>query len=224
MALTFVQLKNKVLAWLDDGDSDTAPSERESLVEEALNEADARRSAGRYPFMSVEPALTFTLVPGQQTYTLDATFNIPIYFWNRSTKSPLVQYNEEEVPTRDSTGGLIDDYYTSNPMYGHFVLKGQTLKLLWTPTAADVIEYGFYKLPVEMSADADLPNIPYPHSRMLIYDALMTLAAYDEDIATNKVTLWQKNLDQWVDSFEEKYGQENSDQTAARYITYIPRD
>lgn len=225
MALTFLDLQNKVLGWLNGGTASTADVDQLAQVKEALIEADVERATEqRWPFMVTEPPLTFNLVPGQRTYTLDATFHIPIYFWNQTQKAPLTQYPEEAVPTRDYQGGLIDDYFVSNPQYGGFLLRGQTITLLWTPSTADVIEYQFYHLPVEMSADADSPNIPYPQSRVLIYDALLRMSAHEEDLSQAKLDQWEKRQEKWDTSLRETYGQENNQWTVPYRVNYIPAD
>jgi hypothetical protein len=225
MSLSFLDLQNKVLGWLDSGTATTADADELAIVKEALVEADVERTLEhRWPFMVAEPALTFTLVPGTRTYTLDASFHIPIYFWNTSKKAPLTQFPEEDVPSRDYQGGLVDDYYTSSPQYGAFLLRGNKITLLWTPVEADVIEYQFYKLATEMVNDADLPNTPYPHSRVLIYDALLRIGAHQEDLSPTKMTLWEKKQEEHAAALLEAHGQENNQWTVPPRVNYVPRD
>ena len=54
------------------------------------------------------------------------------------------------------------------------------INLLKDPEAADTITYRFYRRPQVLTNDGDIPDIPYPHSRILVWDALMLLASYDE--------------------------------------------
>lgn len=226
MALTFKDLQNKVLLWLDGGNTTTADTDELARVQEALVEADVLRATKqRWPFMVSEPPLTFPLVPGQLTYALDATFHVPIYFWNQSRKSPIRQYYEEDVPNRDySSSGLIDDYFVNSPQYGGILIRGQKIKTLWTPTVADTIEYQFYKLPTEMVADGDLPNIPYPHSRVLIYDALLRMVTYNEDISAAKVEEWKAKQQEHEQALLAAHDQENNQWTMPRQINWIPRE
>lgn len=225
MSLSFEDLQNKVLGWLDEGTTDDADEGTLALVKEALNDNDSQRaSSQRWPFMLIAAPVTFSLVPGQRNYTLATDVHIPLYFWNTSTKTPLIETGSEDVPSRDyASSGLIDDYLISNPAYGTYTLRGQTLVLNWEPVNADVIQYEYYKLPTEMSADADLPNIPYPHSRVLIWDALLDMANYNEDITPAKIKLWQKKQTEHEDNLLAAHDQTNGQFTAGTYLTYIPR-
>lgn len=225
MALAFSDLQDKVLAWLDEGTHATADATTLARVKEAIVEADVLRASERWPFMVQEPPKTFTFpVDGTSTVTLDPTLHIPIYFWNVTKKESLIQHIEENVPSRDLTAnGILDEYLITGPQYGKFLLRGQQLKLLWLPTSADTIEYGFYKLPIEMSADTDLPNIPYPYSRVLIFDALLRMMAYNEDIAAAKVQLWSDGQTKWETRLFETYGRPNNDTIAGESIRWIPR-
>ena len=224
--LTFQNLQDEVLGWLDEGDNTDAPDASIARVQTALNQANAKRvSARRWRFMLQEPALTFTLVPGTRTYALDATVAIPVYFWNDTQNVPLTEFDPESVPSRNyQSGGLIDDYFASGPQDMGYTLGHQSINLTYTPASADVISYGFYKLPTEMDDDADLPDIPYPHSRILVYDALLTMAVYNEDISGAKLAEWREERKEMQEALDSAFGQENSQWTQGRYITYIPRD
>lgn len=226
VTLAFSDLQDKVLAWLDEGDHTTANPVTLARIKEALIEADVERATSqRWPFMVQEPPLTFPLQAGVVNYTLDASFHIPVYFWNQTRKSPLRQYPEDDVPSRDITSqGLIDDYFVASPQYGAFLLRNQKIKLLWTPVATDTIEYQFYQLPTEMSANTDLPNIPYPYSRVLIYDALLSMVAYNEDIEPAKIQLWQDRQTKWQNNLLAAHDQENNQWTMTPTVQYIPRD
>jgi len=41
-------------------------------------------------------------------------------------------------------------------------------------------DYRYYRKPRLMTLDGHVPDIPYPHSRLLVYDALMELAQYND--------------------------------------------
>lgn len=221
MALSFLQLQNKVLGWLDEGDAVEADEQVVELVKEALVEADLSRSmARRWPFL-VDDA-TLVLTPGQRVYALDASFRIPMFFWNETSKASLIQNKEEQLKTRDFSGGLLDDLFLIGPRYGEYVLRGRNLILLWTPATADVISYGFYKVPVEMTDDADEPNIPFPESRVLIYDTLLEMAVYNEDLSTAKVERWTLKQQQYENALDAAYMQENDSNSAGHFVTYNP--
>lgn len=182
MSLTFAQLKTKVLGWLDESDDNATVL---ANVEDALNDANAARVAERdWPFM-LSGVLTLTLTPGTRAYTLDATFDKPYYFYNRTKQKPLYIQPLANLDVKNAP-------WLSTGQTGEAVLEGSTLRLAYTPDSPDVIEYQCFVKPTEMSADNDLPDIPYPYSRVLIWDALLDIAAYSDDIPMAKMELWTR--------------------------------
>jgi hypothetical protein len=223
--LTFKNLQDDVLGWIDEGDNTTAPEITLSRVKSALNAANQKRaSARRWRFMAATP-LTLTLVPGTRTYALDSTVAIPIYFWNDSTNRPLTELNPELVHSRNYSGGggseTLASLYGGESQDGDYVLGHQSITLVWTPATADVISYGFYRLPAVMTLDADLPDIPFPHSQILVNDALIKMATYNEDLGA-KVPIWVEERDDLQAAFDMAFGQENSQFAIPRYVHYIP--
>lgn len=92
-ALTYKELRDEVLAWLDESGSTTTTL---TNVNNALNEAHRRRlTAETWPFMIWDTPETFTLAASDQLYTLHHEFHRPLYFFNRNKKVYL-----KEVPAR----------------------------------------------------------------------------------------------------------------------------
>jgi hypothetical protein len=54
------------------------------------------------------------------------------------------------------------------------------IRLYDNPNAGDIAKYRFYRKPRTLSADNDVPEIPYPFSRVLVYDALLELYTYND--------------------------------------------
>ena len=74
----------------------------------------------------------------------------------------------------------------------------QQLQLLSLPTANETISYRFYRKPRELSAANDMTDIPPPFERVLVYDALLLMAAYDNRLDSGRQGLWrtyQQELD-----------------------------
>lgn len=69
----------------------------------------------------------------------------------------------------------------------------QQLRTLWTPDALDQIEYLFYRNPNPLNYDESVPDIPFPHSRILVWDALLKFAAYDGQMDPMRVQEWTAN-------------------------------
>lgn len=77
------------------------------------------------------------------------------------------------------------------------------LELLSNPTTASTIEYRFYRQPRELEGDYDLPNIPPPFTQILVWDALIDLAAYNTDVDMKNVQLWSRNQQKLEDAMIE---------------------
>ena len=175
MALTFKNLQDKVLGWLDEVDDSTRVL---ANVKEAIAAANAER-AGHHPWPFMRTSASLTLTAGVTSYTLATNVNTLERVYTTATGVPLVQ-----VPRRHAD--------PSSTVDRGFTWDGQTLSLLYTPTASDILTYVYVRQPIELSADADLPDIPYPYSRILIYDALLQLGLYSEDLDGAKERLWQQ--------------------------------
>jgi hypothetical protein len=72
------------------------------------------------------------------------------------------------------------------------------IELLWTPSAADVIEYRFYRKPRTLSAISDIPDLPDEFTDLLVWDTLIQMAAYDGDTTTGRLAAWVEQRDQAV--------------------------
>ena len=63
-------------------------------------------------------------------------------------------------------------------------------QLLESPPANEVIAYRFWRTPRIMSGDNDIPDVPYPHSIILVYDALLAFSGYNEDVSPIAAQAW----------------------------------
>ena len=71
----------------------------------------------------------------------------------------------------------------------------QQIMLLSQPTANETIAYRFYRKPRELSAAGDVTDIPPPFERVLVYDALLLMAAYDNRLDGGRAGLWRTYRD-----------------------------
>jgi hypothetical protein len=71
----------------------------------------------------------------------------------------------------------------------------QQMELLAAPKGSEVIEYRFYRQPRKMTADNDIPDIPPPHSQILVWDALVMFAGYNTEISPAAIAMWKGNAD-----------------------------
>lgn len=80
---------------------------------------------------------------------------------------------------------LVLDYCDLGKMY-------QQIFLLENPTAVETIEYRFYRNPIRMTNDYDQPDIPYPFSQILVWDALIMFAGYNTEVSSAAIMSWKE--------------------------------
>lgn len=115
--------------------------------------------------------------------------------------------------TMTSNGGAV----TNLKLFGtEFGRNYQTIQLLFSPSGADVIEYDFYRKPRKLSNDNDQPDIPYPYSLILVWDALLDISANDGRIDSARKAVWEKNQ-------RELEGQMRNDFLEGRSLAARPR-
>lgn len=60
------------------------------------------------------------------------------------------------------------------------------------------ITYRFFRQPLLLRNDYDIPDIRAPYSQVLVWDTLLLLAGgYLTDVSSNAMQLWQKQADRW---------------------------
>jgi hypothetical protein len=64
------------------------------------------------------------------------------------------------------------------------------IELLWTPGDADIVEYRFYRKPRTLSAATDVTDLPDEFTDLLVWDALILMAAYDGDSTPARLNAW----------------------------------
>jgi hypothetical protein len=201
MAWTFSQMQDKVLGWLDD----TADVDRMRVMcQQVLNDANLARST-EYPWPFMRSTATLIMVALTRTYTLPADFYRPLYLYNTNTK----QYLSEVGPRglQELGPDPSNAPYPWGNMYGvsqPFYFSGSSITLLQDPTPGDTVTLVYYKTPVEMSANTDLPALPWPHAQVLVYDAVLDLKMYAAE-STDLVGFWTRKRDDALYRLYEAY-------------------
>jgi hypothetical protein len=67
----------------------------------------------------------------------------------------------------------------------------QQLFLLGSPSTADEIEYRFYRLPKPLTNPNEITDLPPGHEQLLVWDALLLLAAYDGRLDAARKSEWK---------------------------------
>lgn len=77
---------------------------------------------------------------------------------------------------------------------------GRQYRQFWLferPTSVETIEYRFYRKPSYLVNDYDIPDIPAPYSKLLVFDALLLWGAYNTDTSDKTLTLWKEQQTKW---------------------------
>jgi len=90
------------------------------------------------------------------------------------------------------------------------------------PTSADVVDYPFYKQPIRLSDNYDIPDIPAPYSDVLIYDSLLDLQGYSRATA-GELQRWQDQQQSIGFNLENAYTDGQSLGAEASYVHFVPR-
>jgi hypothetical protein len=65
------------------------------------------------------------------------------------------------------------------------------------PQKGDTMLYRYFKQPRTLTRDGDSPNIPFPHSGIIVYDALLDMATYSE-LDSESVNIWRDKQTQFL--------------------------
>lgn len=79
----------------------------------------------------------------------------------------------------------------------------QQLFLLGAPTAGDIIEYRFYRLPRQLVNDNDITNLPPGHEQLLVWDTLLAIGAYDSRLDSARKSEWTQRRDEALKGLQE---------------------
>lgn len=99
----------------------------------------------------------------------------------------------------------------------------QQIELLVAPDVAETIEYRFYRQPLSLDADDDVTDIPPPFEMVAVYDAFLTLAAYNQ-YDPQTIVLIQQKRDDLVMTMRQSLGEQaNALEAATNYTSYVER-
>lgn len=100
----------------------------------------------------------------------------------------------------------------------------QLVELLSQPGANDVIEYKFFRQPTKLVADNDLPDIPPPHSQILVWDACLLFTGYITDLNQASVSMWRMMEESMETAMKQAFYEGTTAEAEARYVRYVPGD
>jgi hypothetical protein len=92
----------------------------------------------------------------------------------------------------------------------------QTIYLIESPTEADVLEYRFFRHPLALINDYDVPEIPYPHTDVLVYETLMEMTGYLSGSAN--INIWRERRDEALQGLQQAYLEGQSLEAQPRFV------
>lgn len=193
-----------------------------TLVKDAINTANARR-ATEYPwrFMLTTVAATIaTYSSTTQSFTLPTDVQRPLYVYNRTQDKYFVCIPERHFTEYDASGS--GGTVLNDGLDARCVIRGanQYIQMLRPQATGDTVEIVYYRRPTNLSANGDFPDIPWPHSELLKWDALIMLKAYAAE--PDAITVWQDQQQQALGALYANYG-DGSDMLGGEveYVKYV---
>jgi len=102
------------------------------------------------------------------------------------------------------------------------VKQYQQLELRATPTAAATIEYRYYRKPLPLVYDYQLPDMPENFADILLYDSLLAIQGYTKATEA-EITFWLTARKRLIESMRQTYQQARTLGARPRYVRYIER-
>jgi hypothetical protein len=90
--------------------------------------------------------------------------------------------------------------------------------LLEAPTSAESIGYRFYRKPLFLVNDYDVPDIPAPYAQILVYDALLMWAAYNTDVSEKSIMVWREQQKRWETALNAYCAESQTLNSRSKYV------
>ena len=188
--LQFSTIKTRVKDYAGINNIEGADTKAGYAVNDAL-----RRMASERRWTILRRSGTLTPTASTQTISISGLtgFNYPVevYYLSSGIREPINIVEEDEWSKNE------DNQNPGIPQVCMFSAKDGTEKFYMSPKPSDsfvslytTIYVDFDKKPTELSADADIPEIPNTNSQMaLVYFAVAELCAKQSDV--NGMTAWE---------------------------------
>jgi len=105
------------------------------------------------------------------------------------------------ILTLKGPGGAVLLYLNKDQLFAQY----PTIEFVEPVAAGRVYTYAFCRQPITMENDTDIPDVPFPFSEILVYDALLDMATYNSEMSEKHVALWTKRyMDLWKELAEQQ--------------------
>jgi len=75
--------------------------------------------------------------------------------------------------------------------------------LVQKPDREETLSYRFFRKPLILINDYDVPELPSPYSQLLVWDALMLFAGYNTDIRPETTQAWARQQEHWAEALDQ---------------------
>lgn len=117
--------------------------------------------------------------------------------------------------TLTSNGGAVTVLALTASEYGR---QYPTIELLALPEVADTIAYRFYRQPIRLVEDNAIPQIPVPHSQVLVWDTLLAFAGYNTDLNEKSIILWREMQKELTEDMQQVYLEGGTHAARGRFV------
>lgn len=92
------------------------------------------------------------------------------------------------------------------------------IKLFDVGLPGETAEYRFYRKPAKLTYDYQIPDVPYPYSRVLVFDALLDLASYND---SQPPAYWLSQAELWDRQLRQHYQEGEQDGAESRQVQIV---
>lgn len=96
--------------------------------------------------------------------------------------------------------------------------KYPQIRLFDSGQPGETAEYRFYRKPTILTLDNQIPDIPYPYSRVLVFDALLDIATYNDSAPP---AFWLSQAELWDRQLRQHYQEGEQDGAESRTIQIV---
>ena len=123
--------------------------------------------------------------------------------------------------TMTSNSAAVTNLTLEASEYGRLYRQFQ---FLGNPSTGEVIEYRFYRQPLAMVNNYDIPEIPPPHAQILVWDALILMGAYNSDAPEKAITIWRGYQKEMQEALNRSLTEGQSLGSGVSYVRTIGED
>lgn len=182
--LTFGQMRRQVMRWLDTELDYDEGNNIDLLVRDQLNTAAAARAAA-FPWSFLRSDTTVASDGQTRIFQLPGDMQRLLYVWSPTDRRHLTKVPERHLLDKNL---VLNGGAATSGLYGAYQLIGTQLVLEEPWPLSENLVIGYYRMPSVMRNARDLPDLPFPHGQLLVWDALLDLKSYAKE--AEFISIW----------------------------------